>query len=91
MRFLEEERGNIALWIIYVGCCLLVVVLWIILFEIIQTHLFPIAIDSGADQTRPYGYMVGFLRWFPAIALFGYALYAIKNSQKPEPYRGPYT
>jgi hypothetical protein len=84
MNFLKDERGNITLWILFIGACFLVIVVWIIIFHIIQDYIFPLGVASGADQTQTYNYMVAFIQWFPVISLFGYAIYAIKNSQKPE-------
>lgn len=89
MSFINEERGNIVLWILYVAAVALVTVVWIVIYNVIFTEIFPIAVASGADTTRPYAYMEIFLKWFPLMALFGYSLYAIVNSQKPE-VRGGY-
>ncbi len=88
MSFRNEERGNITLWILYIASAVLVTVVWIIIYQIIDVHIFPIAAASGADTSRPYIYFVIFLKWFPLMAIFGYSIYAIINSQKPEPPGG---
>ena len=88
MSFISEEKGNIVLWILYVAAIPLVTVVWIVIYNVIFTEIFPIAVASGAAETRPFTYMEIFLKWFPLIAYFGYSLYAIVNSQKPEPSGG---
>ncbi len=82
--FIKDERGNATLWLMYIMFATLITTTWIIVFEIIQTNIFPLAVASGADTTRTYGYMVMFFKWFPLLLILGTSMYAVINSQKPE-------
>ncbi len=82
--FLKGESGNITLWILYVASMTLVVAVWIIVYNIVFTAIFPLAVSTGADTARPYTYMVMFFKWFPLLPIFGYSFYVINNAQKPD-------
>ena len=83
-KFIKDEKGNAVLWLLYIMFAVLITATWIIVFEIIQTNIFPLAATSGADATRTYSYMVMFFKWFPLLIVLGMSMYAVINSQKPD-------
>lgn len=86
--FHNNESGNIALTMLFfliVGLCVLV---YVILYYIIDNYILPLGVASGANTQTAYQYGVSFWQFFPFLMFIGVVLYTIINGQKQDLSRG---